>query len=128
MTRKMTIETHGQGMLPTTCNVAMVVAPSEQTVIIVTELEDNQGLSITNAAEILFVAITRFFGVRLHNVVWIEHYTHEEEEGIDCTWELVTFKCNIVKGILKANDPDWRAMTPDDWQEIGLKPRQVMEL
>ena len=46
-------------------------------VVIATELSSNEGTSITNKAEDLIVEVASKFGISLHDLVWIEHYTRE---------------------------------------------------
>jgi len=43
-------------------------------IVMVTEIEDNEGTSITNMAERLATQIIREFNIRPEKLIWIEHY------------------------------------------------------
>lgn len=70
-------------------------------VVICTEAQDNEGTSITNAAEIIAIQVIRFLG--LSDMIWIEHYIHEDEE----TFDLVTFQVEGDHFI----HPHWKYLT-----------------
>lgn len=56
---------------------------------IVTELPDNQGMSICNAFEDLVPQVANSFGLELQRLVWVEHWLAR----LDCpeTYDLVLF-------------------------------------
>ena len=73
--------------------------------VIATELDQNQGTSITNFAEHLATQVCEQFNIPKNQLVWIEHYpdNHYRSEEYD----LVTF--TLVNGIFKK--PQWRPLT-----------------
>ena len=77
--------------------------PSDGTIVMVaTELDDNPGPSITNAAENAFKNACDKFEVLPRLVTWIEHYSHGGED----TFDLVRFSFNTgISGI--PSNPMW---------------------
>ena len=52
------------------------------TTVVATELPDNPGMSLTNAANIVAMQVCQFYEIPLSELVWIEHYPaqpHSEE-------------------------------------------------
>lgn len=45
--------------------------------VISTELQDNPGMSITNAVEKVAAQVSAYFEIPLSELVWIEHYPEE---------------------------------------------------
>lgn len=85
------------------------------TIIIVTELATNPGLSITNAAEILASKIVKQFHLNPHTTRFIEHYgqeSYELEEGRERadTFDEVIFSWQGKQ----AMDPEWRPVHTEE--------------
>jgi len=76
-----------------------------QTVAIVTELPDNPGMSVTNAAEWLLPALAQQYGLP-DDTVWIEHYERLHEPD---TYDLVT---------LKGRSPSWRRLALEQVERL----------
>lgn len=57
--------------------------------VVLTELAENPGTSITNAYEKIATAIYNDFLIQtpIENINWIEHYTNESYEGESDKWE-----------------------------------------
>lgn len=51
-------------------------------VVIATELEDNLGMSITNAVEWVASQVCRAFNIEPSRLVWFEHYSREDTHDI----------------------------------------------
>lgn len=66
---KQTLEYKPYGRPASRCEVEV-----HDNVVVATELDDNPGVSITNAAEVAASAACRRFGIDPHALVWIEHY------------------------------------------------------
>ncbi len=49
---------------------------SGMTVVLCTELEDNEGTSVTNYAEHIASEIMRLYNIAPHSLLWIEHYEY----------------------------------------------------
>lgn len=73
--------------------------------VIATELPDNPGMSITNAAASVAMQVCQYFEIPIGKLIWIEHYP--ESIGHEETFDLVQF--SISDGLLKV----------DRWQRIS---------
>ena len=60
--------------------------------VIATELPDNPGMSITNAAASVAMQVCQCYEIPLEQLIWIEHYP--AESGHEETFDLVHFKYN----------------------------------
>lgn len=60
--------------------------------MIATELPDNPGMSLTNAAASVAMQVCQYYEISLKQLVWIEHYP--EETGHEETFDLVHFSFN----------------------------------
>lgn len=98
------------------CGLRLLTAPTGDNVVIATELPDNPGMSITNAAEEVAAAVCRDFGLEPERLVWIEHYPerltgdnygHRTEpasfDAVTFTWDGQQF-----------SDPQWRRLAPEE--------------
>ena len=67
--------------------------PGEEVVVILTELPDNPGASVTNAVEFLAPQVLARHRERIRgrSVTWIEHYPRESRAGAEETFDLVEF-------------------------------------
>lgn len=70
-------------------------AGGQQTVVIASELPDNPGMSITNAAAELATQVCQRYGIDPECLVWVEHYgataTTSYRQDPPETYDLVTF-------------------------------------
>lgn len=64
------------------CLVRMFAPAGRQPVVVLTELPENQGMSVTNAFEFLAADIKQLFALP-EDTVWVEHYTDRREGGSD---------------------------------------------
>ncbi len=74
-------------------------------IVVITELPENRGMSVTNCCEFLAAYVANSFNVDPNKVVWVEHYP--ERDGLDETFDLVELR--------------WRH-TAHGWTVIG-RPR-----
>jgi len=74
--------------------------------VIATELPDNPGQSITNAAEELATQVCQQFEISPLSLMWIEHYIHEDSE-LEETYDLVLFTWDGDRFI----DPRWHRLS-----------------
>lgn len=70
--------------------------------VIATELPDNEGMSITNAAEEVAMQVCQFYEIPIAQLVWIEHYPQRAD--IDETFDAVDFE--IVHNYF--SNPSWK--------------------
>jgi len=73
------------------------------TVVILTELPDNPGMSVTNASEELATAITQRYRLAPARTVWIEHHWASEHREAD-TYDAITYTWHGRT----ASHPRWR--------------------
>ncbi len=82
------------------------------TIVVITELKDNPGMSITNAIEIVVSQISTMLELWDKPVIWIEHYPEETGYEAEGTFDLITF-CqvnNFAGGEIKVRNPGWRPL------------------
>jgi hypothetical protein len=95
---------------PSYCWLRIYTAPG-QSVVLATEMPDNPGTSITNAAERLAMEVTRTFGLALDTLTWIEHYPEREGRNrhppLPASFDLVTFT-PTAQGL---RSPQWRRLS-----------------
>ena len=128
------------------CALELLPRPDGRVVVIASELADNPGTSVTNAAELLATDVCRRFGIAPDRLVWIEHYEYGRDAGIPRTFDLVTFHpprparqappasaalgTTMERGDaaiekLFAN-PTWHRMQAQDWEALGLPTRPAV--
>jgi outer membrane biogenesis lipoprotein LolB len=92
-----------------------------QTVVVLTEPWDNQGVSVTNAVEYIAGAVTDLsllWEKHPDEVTWIEHYPRRGEGiRIEETWDLVEFDWEFDEG-WHASNPRWHPMNKADVTRI----------
>jgi hypothetical protein len=106
------------------CAVEILRLDDGRHAVIVEELDDNPGQSVSGGWDYVVKAIHEKYPVPVADTVWIEHESEPDNYGAKLIgiWQLVTFspaRPGELHG--KAN---WRAMTTDDWHELGLTPRE----
>jgi hypothetical protein len=125
------------------CGIEAFIYADGCAVVIATELADNPGMSITNAAEYAATAVCRRLGIDPHHLVWIEHYPADpgpvcrgRTKKVRCracagrgvrrerdTYDRVRFAATNIQADLMFDDPTWSPITERDWHELGLEPR-----
>lgn len=60
--------------------------------VIATELPDNPGMSLTNAAASAAMQVCQYYEISLEELVWIEHYPEEPAQAE--AFDLVHFRIN----------------------------------
>ena len=96
------------------CGIEVMSFPGiVRTVVVVTELDDNPGMSVTNAAEHLASQLCAQKGISPHGLVWIEHYP-EKTDGrrtIRESWDYAVFRWDWTRGAF--DRPVWLPATRD---------------
>lgn len=121
------------------CGLELLRCTKGRTLAVATELKNNPGLSITNAAERLASSVCDRFGINPALLVWVEHYGYRQAiKGEARPFVRVTFARKSLDKVAWADfvraenadgwpvyfaDPEWRVMTAGDWEELGLPPR-----
>ena len=95
------IHPYGKGLrvLRSQCRVRIYVAddPKDAEVVICSELANNLGTSVTEAAQTIAGEVIKHHD--LSRPVWIEHYPPEATNGWDETFDLVAFSSYEVREI-----------------------------
>lgn len=80
----------------------------KKTVVVATELNENQGTSITNAVEYLAAEVCKDFGIEPSKLVWIEHYERDME--LPERYDLVTMQFHDNQRGFRFVGPKWRPL------------------
>ena len=82
-------------------------------VAIATELPDNPGMSVTNAAGLLAMQVCQFYEIEPQKLIWIEHYP----EAPDCSEESFDrVQFTFTLGAL--SDPRWKRISKDEAEQL----------
>jgi hypothetical protein len=109
------------------CALEILKGKDGKTVVIATEVKDNPGTSITNAAEHLAYWVCVEFSIDPSKLVWIEHYGYPapgDWKRHPRTYDLVTFDILPPGHDAVFAHATWRPMQDNDWLARGLEPRQ----
>jgi hypothetical protein len=100
------------------CRVRIYLAEEEQdsTVVVCSELPNNEGSSITYSAHQTAAEVIRYH--KLSTPVWIEHYPREATDGTSETFELVVFSSYEIRERapylgetrLTIGEPTWKTL------------------
>lgn len=106
------------------CRLEILPLTDGRTAIIATEVADNTGMSITNAAELAAAAACWQFDVDPNRLVWIEHYDDGSYRGggREESFDRVTFGKVTPMADSMFTAPSWKRMKAEDWVELGLQP------
>lgn len=104
---------------------------TRQVIVLATEVEDNPGASITNAAEKLAAQVCEHFAIRPSRLVWVEHYDERDlprhqwasyrPEGE--SYDLVSFDFRSARQIhdgggISLGKPTWKHTTKADIEKL----------
>ena len=85
-------------------------------VVVMTELPDNPGMSVTNAVEVvvenIYNTVKELEGVTMDKISFVEHYFHEG--NIPETYDLVTFNSNWTS----FSSPEWKHLSIEDFEHL----------
>lgn len=88
-------------------------------VVILTELRDNPGMSVTNAAEEIAAAVVLANALPTRRTIFVEHYEDGARGAFSdpVTFDLLTFSANAPEPVLRAGvwkvelgEPSWKAL------------------
>jgi hypothetical protein len=109
------------------CALEILKGKDARVVVIATELADNPGMSITNAAEHLAYRVCVEFAIDPSQLFWVEHYGYAAPGGgtrRPRTYDLVTFEILPPGHDGIFTRPTWRPMRNEDWLAVGLTLRE----
>jgi hypothetical protein len=109
----------GYGTHPSTCRLRLYDGPKGK-VAIVSQMEGDQGTSVTNAAEDIASKVCREFSLNHGEVTWVEHYEHTGEQE---TFDQVEFGISYGRPNNTLANPRWSHLTRQAVAElIGEEP------
>ncbi|MBX3005964.1 MAG: hypothetical protein KF821_09100 [Anaerolineales bacterium] len=88
--------------------VRLFAAAAGQTVVVLTELPENTGASVTNVIEQLMHELSMVLSLPA-DVVWVEHYTDRRQGGDDASLAESFALVELVNG-----EPAWTQMDRED--------------
>jgi hypothetical protein len=111
------------------CNIELYRL-NDYDVVVCTELPENEGMSVTNAAEKVATAVVDGFDLEPERLIWIEHYPVMGE--FDETWDSCEFKWEGKKAVsvgwYPIAVPDFSALeVTSDLFPISPRGRLVMK-
>ena len=103
------------------------VWPGKPIIIVISELPDNQGMSVTNGIEHIASAVISKLQIHNTPIVWIEHYPVSELRGEE-TFDLVTFAHDnaYTGGALIVRQAGWRPLTKSAVRQLIGSKREAM--
>jgi len=100
------------------------IFPNEgEPVVVVTELPDNPGMSVTNAIELIATGLTNIHGFPPDRTTWVEHYPEREVAErllAEETFDIVTFRWERDRqGRWRASNPRWQRITREGVERLA---------
>jgi len=80
-------------------------------VVVITELPDNPGTSVTNAIEYIATCVMHDYKLDPRTTTWVEHYPGQADRPE--TWDVVTFEW-IGNAVICATTPRWRPSSAEE--------------
>ena len=112
---------HGLGGCESQCRLRVYEDETKPTVVIATELSDNPGTSITNAAADLATEVWKDLEFPARRMVWIENYPQDgdaEKHSERERYAIVTFR-ETRQGFV---NPQWKYLTKEDVERLIEQP------
>ena len=105
------------------CDLEIVRSVGRTTLVICTELENNPGTSVTNAAEIIATRLCQEDPtIDPEGLIWIEHYPERsagrKQKPYPETWDMVVFTHRAGRTFRR---PTWRRVSAEEVQTIRQK-------
>jgi ribosomal protein L36 len=103
------------------CEVERLFLRDGRVAVICKQIPENPGNSVTNCIEQIAFQVCDRFKIDPCNLVLIDHYPTPKDFR-DSDWSLVSFQRCPPDSMFEG--PSWRRMNPDDWRDLGLRPRR----
>ena len=105
------------------CDLEIVRSVGRTTLVICTELENNPGTSVTNAAEIIATRLCQEDPtIDPEGLIWVEHYPERsagrKQTPYPETWDMVVFTHRAGRTFRR---PTWRRVSAEEVQTIRQK-------
>jgi len=102
---------------PSRCRLRIFEVGDGGSLVVFTELGDNEGMSVTNAAGHLAALVAFDYDLDPANVTWLENYTpasYTYRDGRAETFDLVSFTWQRGRGAWLAMSPEWKRVTAEE--------------
>jgi hypothetical protein len=110
----------GLGTFPSVCRLRAFNVEDAPTVVIATELQQNSGTSVTNAAQDIAAQAYQWLERPERGILLIEHYEKDgEERNAQERFAVVTFQ-HTEGG--RFSGPDWRSLTKEEVERMVGQP------
>lgn len=91
--------------------------------IMLTELSDNPGMSVTNAFEDIATQLVRIHHLDPFRIIWVENYPRERQR--EASFDLVTLTWKMKPDGWKALSPNWHRASEELVMELlGRRQRE----
>lgn len=116
-------EYKGYGVHDSFCRLEIFGLTTGRPIVVVTELDENPGTSVTNACEGIANAVYKTYiephGITPDKVRFIEHYPDSAVK-----WSEVFFKVNTDRaGVEHFEKPEWKHVKDPDWLEAKINQK-----
>lgn len=94
-----------------------IVGTNHHALIVMTELKNNPGTSITNRSERIAEEIVHRYGLEPGRCVFVEHYNEHSYNGgrkSDVHWSIVTYNWQNKR----ASVPEWKYITTEQFESL----------
>lgn len=102
------------------CAVEYHFTRDGRVLLVLTEIVDNPGQSLTNCIEYVARQVAEQFGGEALDFIIVEHFPNDLG---DSEWNLVEFDPPATERT--AGTPRWRQITEADWALFGVRPRKT---
>ncbi len=111
------------------CWLELWDAPDEPPVVIVTNLLEDNGTSVTNMAEGLTALVCRQFGLEPRALIWIECYERGDDERVGDEWAISHFsprtkRSEFTRVFFQVSPGN--VLTDPQWQPFGLAQAETL--
>lgn len=102
------------------CRVERVTLPDGRKWMLLGNIDDNPGVTVTNAVEHVAFQVAAWLDLDVEHVIWLEYYAIEGDHH----WSRITFAMSPPEGMFAG--PAWHEMTRGDWHALGVVPRELV--
>jgi hypothetical protein len=102
------------------CWLRVYTAPDQA--VVIAEVEDNPGMSITNAVESLTTQVVQRFAVPRDHLVWIEHYPERTVDGGRLRIPEMMDQVPFMQGPGGFDRPEWRHLKKAQFEAMIGQP------
>ncbi|MFA5790690.1 MAG: hypothetical protein WC976_06490 [Caldisericia bacterium] len=114
----------GLGSCQSKCGVTILDGTNNKKIVVLTELPDNPGTSVTNFAEGIASAVVRDLlpEALAYAIKWVEHYPSESRGGDEETFDNIEMEWDGGRGYVERpgnfHNPKWSPMAKEEAAKI----------